>query len=475
MKEEVKERIAQDSSALESFGYKQTLKRVLPLRSLVFYGLAYLAPVTIFSTYGPVQVQTHGMLAFAYLVATAGMIFTALSYSKMSKAYPVAGSVYSYVHRSMSAHLGFLSGWAILMDYLLLPMINYLLAGIYLNVVLPQVPIWVFMVIYIIIVTVINLMGIQITSWVNNGLIITQVIFVVFFVILAARFVLMGGGAGTLIDPNAFANPAELQILGNGSVMGGIGVIFGGASILCLSFLGFDAVTTVSEEAINPEKNIGRAIIITCLSAGLIFIAVSYLFQLAWPTGWQEFQDPDSGAAELIVRIGQSFMVYFFTAVYCIGCFASATASQSSAARLLYGMGRDGALPRKFFAHLNEKRQAPSYNIILIGVVSLVGIVLPLTLAISLINFGALAGFTLVNISVIAHYFVKQKKRSIAGVFNYLILPLIGAVICFLIWLSLDVHSKILGACWLVVGFIVLLFTTQFFRRPPIDLDMSEQ
>ncbi|MDR1068050.1 MAG: APC family permease [Clostridiales Family XIII bacterium] len=464
----------QDASNLEKFGYKQTLNRVLPLRSLVFYGLAYLAPVTIFSTYGPVQVQTHGMLAFAYLIATVGMLFTALSYSHMSKAFPVAGSVYSYVQRSISSHLGFLSGWAILMDYLLLPMINFLLAGIYLHVAFPMIPNWVFIVAYIAIVTVINLMGIQLTSWVNNGLIIIQTIFVLFFVIIAVKFVIGGGGAGTLLDTSAFVNLDELKILGDGSGMGGMAVIFGGASILCLSFLGFDAVTTVSEEAINPEKNIGRAIIITCLAAGVIFILVSYVFQLAWPTGWQEFVASDSGSAELIERIGKSFMVYLFTAVYCVGCFASAVASQSSAARLLYGMGRDGALPRKFFAHLNEKRKVPSYNVILIGVISLVGIFLSLDLAVSLINFGALAGFALVNICVIVYYFVKKKQRSGLSIVKYLILPAIGAIVCIAIWISLATDAKILGFIWLGVGVVLLAVITNFFRKPPVDLQMSE-
>jgi amino acid transporter len=435
------------------------------LGSLVFFGLAYLAPVTIFSTYGSVQESTHGMLSFTYLIATLGMALTALSYSHMSKAFPIAGSVYSYVQRSIHPHAGFLSGWAILMDYLLLPMINFLLAGIYLNAAFPEVPNWVFILGYIVVVTIINILGITVTSLANNILIIIQFVFVAFFVIIAIRFIAGGGGLGTLADTTAFVNPVELKEIGMGTIMTG-------ASILCLSFLGFDAVTTIAEEAKDPQKNVGRALIITCIAAGAIFILVSYVFQAAWPNGWTEFENPDSAAAELIVRIAGNVVGYFFTAVYCIGCLASAIASQASAARILYGMGRDSVLPKKFFAHLS-KRQTPTYNIFLIAVISLTAIFLELTHAISLINFGALAGFALVNISVIAWYFVRQRRRSGLDIIKYLIVPLAGAAVCIAIWISLSPDAKQLGFIWLACGVVYLAVTTNFFRKLPPDLKLE--
>lgn len=460
-------RKAQDSADLQKFGYEQTLSRVLPLSSLIFYGLAYLCPVTIFSTYGLVSSMTHGMLSLTYAVATLAMILTALSYSHMVKAYPVAGSVYSYVQRSINPHLGFLAGWAILMDYLLLPMINYLLAAIFLAPVFPSVPAWVWIIGYIIFVTIVNYFGIQLTSWVNNGLIIIQAVFVVAFLLFVFKWLATGNGAATFFDMNAFINNKELSSIGFGTVLTG-------ASILALSFLGFDAVTTVSEEAINPEKNIGKAIIITCLGAGIYFIIVGYLCQLAWPNGWNEFETVDSGAYELIVKVAGNVMGYLFTAVYCIGCLASAMASQSSAARILFGMGRDGSLPKNIFAYVHPKHKTPTFNIFLIGAISLIGIKLSLAAAASLINFGALAGFALVNISVIAHYFIKKHQRSAWGTIKYLILPLGGAIVCLLIWVSLDIHSKILGFSWLTVGIIYLAATTSFFRKLPPDLKMEE-
>lgn len=457
----------QAASDLERFGYEQTLNRVLPLSSLIFYGLAYLCPVTIFSTYGLVSNMTHGMLSLTYTVATVAMFLTALSYSEMVKAYPVAGSVYSYVQRSINPHLGFLAGWAILMDYLLLPMINYLLASIFLAPVFPDVPAWAWIVGYIIFVTIINYFGIQLTAWVNNGLIIIQAVFVLAFLLFVIKWLATGSGAATFFDMNAFINNEELSSIG-------FGTILTGASILALSFLGFDAVTTVSEEAINPEKNIGKAIIITCLGAGIYFIVVAYLCQLSWPAGWNEFESVDSGAYELIGKVAGATMGYLFTAVYCIGCLASAMASQASASRILFGMGRDGSLPKKVFAYVHPKHKTPTFNIFLIGAISLVGVKLSLEAAASLINFGALAGFALVNCSVIAHYFVKKKRRGTWNTIKYLILPLGGAAVCLSIWVSLDIHSKILGFSWLIVGTVYLAATTSFFRKLPPDLKMEE-
>lgn len=389
--------MASSVSELERFGYEQELKRCLPLSFLIFYGLAYLCPVTVFSTYGLVAVTSHGMVAMSYIIALTAMVFTAFAYMKMVKAYPVAGSVYSYVQRSMNPHVGFLAGWAILMDYMLLPMINYMLAAIFIAPVLPNVPAWVWIIGLVIAVTAVNYLGITVTAWTNNILILIQMAFVGTFVIVLLYYLINGNGAGTLFDANAILNSSEIK------AMGGWGPVFLGASILVLSFLGFDGITTVAEEAVDPEKNVGKAIMIVCIGAGIIFILLSYLMQLAWPNGWQEFADYNSGAWELIVRVTADWVGVFFTCIYVIGCFASAMASSSSAARLLYGMGRDGVLPH-VFAKVHPKFKTPSFAILVMGVIGLLALGPSLALAASLINFGALAGFTMVNLSVVFHY-----------------------------------------------------------------------
>lgn len=453
---------------LENFGYEQSLKRVMPLSSIILYGLAYMAPGTIFGTYGLVTSMTHGMLAITYAIALLAMVFTAFSYSKMVKAFPVAGSAYSYVQRSINPHVGFLAGWAILMDYLLIPMLNYIIASLFLQTVFPTVPTWIWIIGMLVIVTIINYIGIQMTSWANNTLVILQFVFIGALVIFIFKWLLGGNGAASFFDWSAVFNSVEFNQPGMG-----MGMLFVGASILALSFLGFDAVTTIVEEAKEPEKNVGKAILVICLGAGGLFIVLAYFFQLAWPTAWKEFASPDTGAFELIVKVAGSVMGYIFTAITVIGTLASALASQASASRILFGMGRDGVLPKKFFGHVHTKHQTPTNNILLIGTISLVALVLDLGTAVSLVNFGALAGFALVNLSVIFHYYIRNKKRSFVDFIQYLLFPTAGAVVCTTIWLSLASNAKVLGFVWIAIGAVYLAITTNFFRKLPPDLKLE--
>jgi amino acid transporter len=460
---------AKQDHTLEKYGYEQTLKRVLPLKSLVFYGLAYMMPLTIFTSYGIVQEITHGMLAFAYVICTIAMVFTGLSYMRMVQKYPIAGSVYSYAQRSINPHVGFMGGWAILMDYLLMPILCYVAAAIYLQTILPSLPTVGIVIFLIIAISCVSFVGIKMTSLVNNGLVLIQLVFLVAFLFFIFDWIGKGNGAGTFVSVDAFFNSYEFDKDGVG-----VAALFAGASILAISFLGFDAVTTVAEEAIEPEKNVGRAIVIICVGAGTLFVVQSYLYQLAWPEGWSVFMDVDSAAFELVEMIAGGAMSYIFSAVYVIGCIGTALASQTSATRILFGMGRDGALP-KFFSHVNKRFKTPSYNILLLAVLSLPATFISLDFIISIINFGALTGFILVNLSVIGCYFVKMKLRSgVGNIVKYLLLPMAGAIFCASIWISLDSHSKTLGFIWLGVGLVYLAISTNFFRKLPPDLKLED-
>ncbi len=450
-----------DNSSLEQFGYEQKLKRVLGLPSVCLFGFAYLAPCTVFSYYGLIQNDTHGMMALSYLIATIAMLFTALSYRQMVKAFPIAGSVYNYVQRTINPQVGFLSGWAILLDYILLPMINYIIAALYIPILLPGVPAWADILVLIIIVTVININGVKIMASFDNVLIALQVAFVLAAVIFAVKTI--AGNGSSFADISGIYNAAEI-----GSV--GMNGVIAGASILCLCFLGFDSVTTLAEETHDPGKTVGRALIIVCLSAGALFVISTYLFQLAWPEGWRVL-DPDNGSYQLIGYLAGGFMSTLLCVVMIIACLASAISSQASCARILFGMGRDGLLPPKIFGHVSKKSKVPNYNLILIGVVSVAAIWLNLDFASTLINYGALLGFTLVNVSVVLHYWVKEKRRGGGSVFFYIILPLIGAAVTFFLWFNLGKWAMILGTTWLAVGFVYLLIKTKGFRQLPPEMN----
>src|SRR6478672_11060288 len=161
------------------------LKRALGLPGLVLFGLVYMVPLTVFTTYGIVTQTTGGRLPVAYVVTLIAMVFTALSYARMCVAYPVAGSAYTYAQKSFGAPIGFLSGWSLLLDYLFLPMINYLVIGIYLEAAFPAIPAWVFVLVAIVIVTILNIVGIVSVARANVVIIAVQSIFIVTFIVLS--------------------------------------------------------------------------------------------------------------------------------------------------------------------------------------------------------------------------------------------------------------------------------------------------
>ncbi|MGV9800876.1 APC family permease [Mycobacterium sp. NPDC003449] len=436
------------------------LRRALGLPSLVLFGLVYMVPLTVFTTYGIVTQTTGGRLPLAYLVTLAAMVFTARSYARMAVAYPVAGSAYTYAQRSFGAPVGFLAGWSLLLDYLFLPMINYLVIGIYLQAAVPAVPAWVFVLVSIAVVTVLNIVGIVSVARANFLIIAVQAIFIVTFVALACSK-LFSVGTVDLAAPFA----------GDGGAPG-FSPIFAGAAILCLSFLGFDAVSTLSEEAKDAKRSVPQAIMIATLVSGLIFVVLSYLGQLVFPSN--QFTDVDSGSLDVMVTAGGHFLETFFTAAYVAGALGSAITSQASVARILYAMGRDGILPRSVFGHVSVRFSTPVYAILVVSVVSLLAMVIDLETLASLISFGALVAFSAVNLSVIKHYFVDRREREGGQLVNSLVLPLIGFVLTLWLWTSLSGLTLIIGLCWLAVGFVWLAGVTRGFRHPTPVLDLKE-
>jgi putrescine importer len=433
------------------------LRRVLGVPALVFFGLVYLVPLTVFTTYGIVTELTGGRLAVAYLVTLVAMVFTARSYARMAAAYPVAGSAYAYSQKSFGAPIGFLAGWTLLLDYLFLPMINYLVIGIFLNAAIPALPAWVIVLISIAVVTVLNIVGIVSVARANTLIIAMQTAFIATFVVLAFITVSRSGSVD-LMAP----------LTGDGTAPG-FSVLFAGAAILCLSFLGFDAVSTLSEEAKDPTRSVPLAIMITTLLGGLIFFVLSYLAQLVFPSN--QFSNVDSAALDVMTKAGGHFFSTFFTAAYVAGALGSALTSQASVARILYAMGRDGILPRRVFGHVSPRFDTPVFAILVVSVVSLLALVLTLGTLASMISFGALVAFSAVNLAVFKHYFIDRHERN---VLNNVALPFIGVALTIWLWTSLSGLTLVIGLIWLAVGFIWLLWVTRGFRQPTPVLEMEE-
>ncbi|MGW4928925.1 APC family permease [Agromyces sp. NPDC004153] len=435
------------------------LKRVLGVPSLVLFGLVYMVPLTVFTTYGIVTELTGGRVAVSYVITLVAMLFTARSYARMSVAYPYAGSAYVYTQRSFGGAVGFLAGWSLMLDYLFLPMINYLVIGIYLEAAFPAVPAWVFILASIVIVTVLNVIGIVSVARANVVIIAVQAVFIGAFVVFG-----LASLSGQQVDPLA-------PFVGDGSVEGP-GVLFAGAAVLCLSFLGFDSVSTLAEEAKEPTRSVPRAIMITTISAGVIFIGLSYLAQLVFPSN--AFTDVDSAALDVMQTAGGEFLAVFFTAAYVAGAAGSALTSQASVSRIIYAMGRDGVLPKRVFGRLSARFKTPVVAVLCVSVVSLLAIWIDLGLLAGMISFGALVAFSVVNLSVIKHYYVDRKERAGIQVLRNLVLPLIGFALTVWLWTSLSVETFIVGLSWLAIGVVLLAIVTRGFRRPTPMLDLKE-
>jgi amino acid transporter len=444
-------------TSLESLGYQQELKRVLKLKDAILYGLAMITPTAPFPMLGIIAFTTAGHMPAAYLIALVGMSLTALSYGKMSAAYPVAGSAYSYTQRTISSEIGFLAGWAMILDYVLMPLLSVIFISVACAEKFPQVPYFVWVALITIALTVINLFGISVTSKANTVFNALMVVIVIFFVGLACRFLLAGHGAATLVSTLPLYNPQTFQF----------SAVMAGASIAVFSYLGFDGVSTIAEEVENPSKNIGRAIFLTCILSGIIFLVVTYLAQLVWPDFASFPEKREVVVFRMAEMIGGKIFEGFIFFIIIVAGVSCALVGQASASRLLYSMGRDAVLPKGFFGYVSPKYQTPVYNILLMGVVSLIGgLASSFQQVAEVVNFGAFLGFICVSLSVIFYYFKKRKNSpEKLGWGGYVVLPVLAIVVCAAIFINLSPTAKVLGAIWTGCGFIYLLIVSRGFKR----------
>ena len=436
------------------------LQRTLSLGSVVLFGIAYMTPIIVLGTFGILAQSTGGMVPAAYLAALVAMFFTAMSYGRMASAFPVAGSAYTYVRKAISPKLGFIAGWAVLLDYLFLPMAIWLIGAAYLHSAFPAVPQWIWVLAFIGITSLINIVGLKLANGVNALLMLVQALVLIAFVALCVHYI--GGDASKplwTIEP--FFN-GQMQMP----------LIMSGAAIACYSFLGFDAVSTLTEETRDARRTIPRAIMLITLIGGLIFVGVSYFVQIAHPSF--QFADVDSAAYEIARNIGGDLFVSVFMIGLIFGQFASGLSAQASGSRLLFAMGRDGVLPKSFFGTLHAKYGTPVNSILLCAVVALLALKLDVTTSTSFINFGAFLAFTLVNLSVIFHYWIGGKTRGLREVVLFLVFPTIGLLADLWLMISLDHLAIYLGLTWLVIGCIYLGFLTRGFTKQPPEMDFQE-
>lgn len=448
---------AQSSSELEGFGYKQELRRSLTFKDLLFYGMVFMVPIAPMGIYGYVTEVSNGMAPLAYIIGIIAMIFTALSYSRMSNEFPMAGSVYSYASRGISPHVGFFAGWALLLDYILIPALVYLVAGYALQEMIPILPYWGWIAFFVVINTAVNFRGIEITAKTNIGLLFFELFVLVVFVVAAFVAVLKGAGQGSFtIDP--IWKPEGFSM----------DMVMAATSLAVLSFLGFDAISTLSEEAKDPKKIVGKATVTALLLVGGLFVLQTYLAGLLWPDH-TTFENPDTAFYAVAQIAGGDWLrilVALGTAVaWGIG---DGLVAQAAIARLLFSMSRDKMMPA-FLGKVHPKYQTPYMSTLFVAAIAItIGAVLSMDLLTSMVNFGALTGFMFLHASVFIYFVIKKKQRDMVSLFKYLVLPGVGFAIIFYVWLSLQAQAITIGFAWLAIGFAYTAYKTKFFReRPP--------
>lgn len=431
---------------LEEFGYKQELQRSLSLTDLVVYGMIFMIPIAPFGVYGYVNAEAPGMVPLAYIIGMVAMLFTALSYGSMARAFPIAGSVYSYAQRGLNPHVGFIAGWLMLLDYLLIPPLLYVYAAMALNHLYPDIPKVGFILAFLVSATFVNLRGITFTARMNIVFLLAQLVVLGIFLFYAWNALHSGGGNGQLTlaplyKPDTFNFALLMQAV----------------SIAVLSFLGFDAISTLAEEIKgDPGRSVGKAALITLLVMGVIFVVQTWIAtDLAAGMG---FTSADTAFYEIAeIAAGSWLATLTGVATALAWGVAVAITSQAAVSRLLFGMARDGKLP-KVLAKVHPKHNTPYLSIYLVAVLSLVICYLFInsvdTLT-SLVNFGALSGFMLLHLTVINYYWRRQKSGQ---VIRHLVCPVVGFIIVAAIMYNMGVDAQKLGLIWIALGLVYLFF-----------------
>jgi amino acid transporter len=437
------------------------LRRTLTLWDLILYGIVVIQPTAPMSIFGVLDKRGQGHVVTTILIAMAAMLFTAISYGRMARAYPSAGSAFTYVGQEINPALGYITGWSMVMDYMLNPMICVIWISQQANVFVPDIPSWIWTVIVTLIFTGLNIVGVRTSARVNAGLAAGMGVVILIFFAAAARAIFHTAHAAAFYT-RPFYDPATFSM----------GTVLGGTSIAVLTYIGFDGISTLSEEVENPRRNILLATVITCVAIGFLSALQVYAAQLINPT-------PDLSTERMVdtafVHVASQAWapllgIVGFTLV--VANFGSGMGAMLGAARLLFGMGRSNALPKSFFGKVDAKSHIPRNNVLFVAVLTLIGaFVLNYDLGAQMLNFGALIAFMGVNLAAFMRYYVRAEKKTMGN----LLPPVLGFLICLLLWLSLSVKAQIAGSIWMLTGIAYGAWRTRGFKAELVNFDIPAE
>ncbi len=400
--------------------------------------------------FGIVYDKAHGHVVTTVLIAMVAMLFTAVSYGRMARAYPAAGSAYTYVGREIHPSLGYVTGWSMLLDYVVNPIICVIWCAKAGANVLPGVPDAAWIVFFTLMFTWLNLRGIQATARTNQFLAVAMGMVIVWFLAAAVRAL-----SGQTLEPGwflkPFYDPGTFQT----------SLVLKGTSLAVLTYIGFDGISTLSEEVHNPKRNVLLATVLVCLIIGVLSAVECWAAQAVWPSG-KAFPNVETAYVFVAGHVGGRVLFLVVNVTLLVASVGSGMGAMLGAARLLYGMGRDNAIPRGFFGKIDANSHVPKNNVLLLGVIVLLGaFVLSYELGAEMLNFGAFIAFMGVNAASFLHYRVRGGERG----WLHAAIPIAGFVICFVIWLNLTWVAKTAGAVWVVIGLLYGAWKTQGFRQ----------
>lgn len=441
------------------------LRRALTLGDLILYGVIVIQPVAPMSVFGVLSDRGHGHVVTTILIAMVAMLFTAISYGRMARAYPSAGSAFTYVGQEINPALGYVTGWSMVMDYMLNPIICIVWCSQQAHVFAPNVPYGIWAIFFALVFTGLNVQGVKTSARVNTGLAVAMGVVIAIFFVTAARFIFGQPHEGAAFFTRPFYDP---QLFNAKAVLGG-------TSIAVLTYIGFDGISTLSEEAENPRRNILLATVFTCFVIGILSAVEVYAAQLIWPAS-HPFPNIDTAFVHVAGRAWRPmFAVVGFTLL--VANFGSGMGAQIGAARLLFGMGRSNALPKGFFGAIDPKHHVPRNNVVFVGAVALAAALLVIKgwfsygLGAEMLNFGALIAFMGVNAAAFVRYYLHNPEKKL----TYLLPPVLGFVICLLLWLNLSTPAKIAGVIWMGVGIGFGAWKTHGFRGNLINFELPPE
>lgn len=434
------------------------LRRVLGLWDLVFYGIILIQPTAPMPLFGVVSEKAQGHVVTAVLIAMVAMLFTGLSYGRMAAAYPSAGSAFTYVGREFNPTLGYITGWSMVLDYVMNPLICTIWCSKAAGNFVPEIPYPAWAVFFAALFTLLNLRGVKASARINEGLAAGMGVVILIFFYSGIRYVLGQPAAQEWTRP--FYDPATFRF----------GAVFTGTSIAALTYIGFDGVSTLAEEVKNPRQNVLRATMLVCLITGVLASAQVYLGQLIWPAS-RPFPDVDTAFSFVAGEAGGAFLFTLVNFTLLVATIGSGTGTQLAVARLLYGMGRSDALPKRFFGVIEPKRGVPRNNVLAIGVLALVGaLTMSYSLGAQMINFGALLAFMGVNAAAFTRYYWRAERKR----WSMSVPPAIGFALCLFIWLNLEWPAKLAGGAWMAAGIAYGAYRTKGFRRELVNFEIPQ-